>query len=159
MSDRKGEIRARLAAAHPAPWSASGKDAIASANGRLVACVSSSAKCPRAGDYYECEGPEVSARLFMPDAERALIIEAPADLAWLVGEVEREKARADAAEAALATAVAAGFARGVEAASGVADEVSGRDDVPLLLRKSIWVAVRKDCASEIAAAIRALVTP
>lgn len=57
----------------------------------------------------------------------------------------------------IATADAAGFARGVEAAAGVADEVSGRDDVPLLLRKSIWVAVRKDCASEIAAAIRALV--
>jgi len=153
MSDRKGEIRARLAAAHPAPWSASGKDAIASANGRLVACVSSSAKCPRAGDYYECEGPEVSARLFMPDAERALIIEAPADLAWLVGEVEREKARADAAEAALATADAAGFARAREDAAKLVERyfnLTGQ------IVSGTWFDKCKPAARDCAAAIRAL---
>lgn len=44
-----------------------------------------------------------------------------ADLAWLIGEVERLTAERDAAEAALATADARGFARGVEAASAIVD--------------------------------------
>jgi hypothetical protein len=183
MSDRMGEIRGRLAAATPGPWAAE-FDA-----------------CSQCGGEWWVDGPPGGRHAqFAMKADAEVISNAPADLAWLIGEVERltaalsaervaaEMDREDTAtvariwiqlgsptyeqlagrsiydlidelKAQAATADAAGFARGVEAAAGVADEVSGRDDVPLLLRKSIWVAVRKDCASEIAAAIRALVTP
>lgn len=124
MSDRMGEIRGRLAAATPGPWAAE-FDA-----------------CSQCGGEWWVDGPPGGRHAqFAMKADAEVISNAPADLAWLIGEVEREKARADAAEAALATAAAAGFARGVEESAQVAETP---DDMPA-------------SRLEIAAAIRALV--
>lgn len=146
-------IKARLAAVRPYPWTDCGNDGtIGSANGRIVLSASASAKCPRAGDYYECDGPEIERRIFLPPAERAMILNAPADLAALVAEVERLTAERDAIRAAA-----------IEEAAAVADmwssvEIDRRDDE--LADKNIAAALTRarqaQTASDIAAAIRAL---
>jgi hypothetical protein len=58
-------------------WSEDGSFLFTSPHGRIVISANASAKCGRAGDYYECGGIEVESKLFVKEDARALLAAAP----------------------------------------------------------------------------------
>ena len=85
---RLDEIRARLGQATPGPW-LQGNGFVLASNAKVVASL------------INCDGPKLD--------NAAFVAHAPADIAWLVGEVERlreaHRALLAAAEGVLADAV------------------------------------------------------
>jgi hypothetical protein len=88
MPDRLAEIRARLDAATPGPWTTDRSP---------LADDGNSAWFPECGYFYEVTAPRlqkyVAEAYGHEPADAELIAHAPADIAWLLGEVERLAAR------------------------------------------------------------------
>ena len=88
MSDRIEEIRERLEKATPGPWEDDGVN-VTQANGEWVDVTPSRVEC-----MSYCYGGSVER---MKDDDRTFIANAPADVAFLLAEVERlEREKADA---------------------------------------------------------------
>jgi len=75
IPDLIAQLRAAAEDATKGEWKDEGSY-LSTSLGNMLIAASASAKCPRAGDYYECDGPTASPRLFLAKGLATYIVAA-----------------------------------------------------------------------------------
>lgn len=94
IPDLIAQLRAAAEDATKGEWKDEGSY-LSTSLGNMLIAASASAKCPRAGDYYECDGPTASPRLFLAKGLATYIVAAqPLNITRILdayAEMERER--------------------------------------------------------------------